>query len=113
MPGLIEGLYRVVRLADTRSPRLWLGLGLRLLERVCAIAPFLLGFVWLQRQSCEQCQGQAPVDKHQYQHEQQRHGQRSQQLGHDMGEQGLDALDVLGQAFAQLADPFLAQHAQG
>ena len=48
MPGLIEGLYRVVRLADTRSPRLWLGLGLRLLERVCAIAPFLLGFVWLQ-----------------------------------------------------------------
>ena len=48
MSGSIEGLYRVVRLADTRSPRLWLGLGLRLLERVCAIAPFLLGFVWLQ-----------------------------------------------------------------
>lgn len=48
MSGSIEGLYRVVRLADTRSPRLWLGLGLLLLERVCAIAPFLLGFVWLQ-----------------------------------------------------------------
>ncbi|MGY4640158.1 ABC transporter ATP-binding protein [Pseudomonas sp. TE24901] len=47
MHGLIEGLRQVVSIADTRSPRLWWGLGLRGLERACAIAPFFLGFVWL------------------------------------------------------------------
>ncbi|MGY2374462.1 ABC transporter ATP-binding protein [Pseudomonas sp. SDO524_S393] len=47
MHGLIEGLRQVVSIADTRSRRLWLGLGLRVLERACAIAPFFLGFVWL------------------------------------------------------------------
>ncbi|MFC6338655.1 ATP-binding cassette domain-containing protein [Pseudomonas sp. CCM 7891] len=48
MHRLIEGLRQVVGIADTRSPRLWCGLGLRVLERACAIAPFFLGFVWLQ-----------------------------------------------------------------
>ncbi|MGA9705004.1 ABC transporter ATP-binding protein [Pseudomonas sp.] len=47
MQGLIEGLRQVIRLADTRSPRLWWGLGLRVLERACAIAPLFLGFAWL------------------------------------------------------------------
>lgn len=47
MQWLIEGLRQVMATADTRVPRLWLGLGLRVLERACAVAPFFLGFLWL------------------------------------------------------------------
>ncbi|SDJ56700.1 sulfate-transporting ATPase/ATP-binding cassette, subfamily B [Pseudomonas delhiensis] len=47
MQWLTEGLRQVMATADTRAPRLWLGLALRVLERACAMAPFFLGFFWL------------------------------------------------------------------
>lgn len=51
MQGLIKGLHQVLRTAETRAPRLWWGLALRLFERSCAIAPLLVGFAWLNTQT--------------------------------------------------------------
>ncbi|SEH32907.1 ABC transporter ATP-binding protein [Magnetospirillum fulvum] len=48
MPPFLESMTRVVAASGRPTGRLWRGLALRVLERVCAIAPFFLAYLWLE-----------------------------------------------------------------
>lgn len=48
MPLFLEAMKQVVRTSGRPARALWQGLAYRVLERGLAIAPFLLGYVWLE-----------------------------------------------------------------
>jgi len=48
MPPFLEAMTQVVTASGRPTGRLWRGLALRVLERICAIAPFFLGYLWLE-----------------------------------------------------------------
>jgi len=47
MPRFLEAMRHVARVSGRPAGRWWRGLGLRVVERACAIAPFFVGAVWL------------------------------------------------------------------
>lgn len=48
MPLFLEAMKRVIRTSGRPAGALWRGLAYRVLERGLAIAPFFLGYVWLE-----------------------------------------------------------------
>lgn len=46
MRALLDLVNRVIRVGSKRPGRFWMGLSLRILERIFSIAPFFLAYVW-------------------------------------------------------------------